>query len=145
MYKRTETLGNIHQKTLSLLSSESEKNSYLEYRKQFEDAASFKKIHKFPIHLDIELDNVCNYACTFCPIGQPENKLNSYYKDIKKLDEIKVFEILDEAKSTNFFISSGSLESIWSGPSKSLLIVKCLSIMLAPNPKDIKEISIPGK
>jgi radical SAM protein with 4Fe4S-binding SPASM domain len=99
MYKRTEALGNIHQKTLSLLSSENEKNSYLEYRKKFEDAASFKKIHKFPIHLDIELDNVCNYACTFCPIGQPENKLNSYYKDIKKLDEIKVFEILDEAKS----------------------------------------------
>jgi len=47
MYKRTEALGNIHQKTLSLLSSENEKNSYLEYRKQFEDAASFKKFINF--------------------------------------------------------------------------------------------------
>lgn len=97
-YKRTIALGEIHQKTVKLLVSENEKNSYLEYRKLFEEASAFKEIQKFPIHLDIELDNVCNYACTFCPIGQPENKLNSYYKNIKKLDEKKVHQILDEAK-----------------------------------------------
>lgn len=98
MYKRTVPLGNIHEKTIEYLPTKSEKDSYLEYRNQFDAAAAFKKIQNFPIHLDIELDNVCNYACTFCPIGQPENKLNKYYQSIKKLDEDKVYKILDEAK-----------------------------------------------
>ena len=57
--------------------------SYLKYRDQFEEASTFKKIQNYPIHLDIELDNVCNYACTFCPIGQPDNELNGYYKNLK--------------------------------------------------------------
>ena len=99
MYKRTEVTGDIHKKTLKLLKLDDEKNSYLEYRNQFEDAASFKKVQNFPIHLDIELDNVCNYACTFCSIGQPENDLNAYYRDVKKIDETKIYQILDEAKS----------------------------------------------
>jgi radical SAM protein with 4Fe4S-binding SPASM domain len=99
MYKRTEVLGGIHKKTHKFLNTDEERNSYLNYRKIFEDASSFKKIQKFPIHLDIELDNVCNYACTFCPIGQPDNELNDYYRSIKKLDKEKVFQILDEAKS----------------------------------------------
>lgn len=97
-YKRTLAEGDIHQKTFNLLVAENEKSSYLEYRKLFEQASAFKKIQRFPIHLDIELDNVCNYACTFCPIGQPENKLNLYYKNVKRLEEIKVQQILDEAK-----------------------------------------------
>ena len=98
MYKRTVPLGNIHQKTIDFLPTENAKRSYLKYRDQFEEASTFKKIQNYPIHLDIELDNVCNYACTFCPIGQPENELNKYYKDLKKLDTSKVYEILDEAK-----------------------------------------------
>tara|TARA_B100000795_G_C22800439_1_gene441589 strand:+ start:2685 stop:3683 length:999 start_codon:yes stop_codon:yes gene_type:complete len=99
MYKRTEVLGGIHKKAHNLLDTADKKKAYLNYRKVFQGAASFEKIQKFPIHLDIELDNICNFACTFCPIGQPENKLNEYYKTIKKLDEKKVYKILDEAKS----------------------------------------------
>jgi len=99
MYQRTQVLGGIHKKTVDLLETEKEKNSYSSYRKIFEDASKFKNIQNYPIHLDIELDNVCNYACTFCPIGQPDNELNEYYKNVKKLDEKKIYEILDEAKS----------------------------------------------
>lgn len=99
MYQRTEVLGGIHKKTVDSLKTEKEKNSYSLYRKIFEDASSFKNLQEYPIHLDIELDNVCNYACTFCPIGQPDNELNGYYKNLKKLDEKKIYELLDEAKS----------------------------------------------
>ena len=84
MYQRTEVLGGIHKKTVDSLKTEKEKNSYSLYRKIFEDASSFKNLQEYPIHLDIELDNVCNYACTFCPIGQPDNELNGYYKNLKK-------------------------------------------------------------
>tara|TARA_B100000795_G_scaffold171879_1_gene129605 strand:+ start:3581 stop:4579 length:999 start_codon:yes stop_codon:yes gene_type:complete len=98
LYKRTEILGGIHKKTINNLGTLEEKKSYLKYRNQFEEASSFKTIQNFPIHLDIELDNICNYACTFCPIGQPENKLHEYYQNTKKLDEEKVYEILDDAK-----------------------------------------------
>ncbi len=99
MYQRTAVLGGIHKKTVDSLKTEKEKNSYSLYRKIFEDASSFKNLQEYPIHLDIELDNVCNYACTFCPIGQPDNELNGYYKNLKKLDEKKIYELLDEAKS----------------------------------------------
>jgi len=99
MYKRTEVLGSIHRKAHDYLDLESEKKSYLKYRKEFDEASSFTKVPKYPIHVDIELDNVCNYACTFCPIGQPENKLHSYYKSIKKLDETKLYELLNECKA----------------------------------------------
>ena len=69
MYNRTEVLGDIHKKAHKLLDTTDKKEAYLNYRKIFKGAASFEKIQKFPIHLDIELDNVCNFACTFCPIG----------------------------------------------------------------------------
>jgi len=98
MFNRTSALGQIHKKTVDLLESENSKREYINYRKEFEEAASFKKLYDFPIHIDIEIDNYCNFACTFCPIGQKDNELNEYYRTIKKLDEAKVYEILDEAK-----------------------------------------------
>ncbi len=98
MYKRTEVLGGIHQKALNGLSDKKAKDSYIKYRKEFEEASSFKAIPSYPIHVDIELDNICNYACTFCPIGQPDNELNEFYKSKKKIEENKVYEIIDECK-----------------------------------------------
>ena len=98
MYKRTEVIGGIHQKVLDNLDNKKDKDSYLKYRKEFEDASNFRKIQSYPIHIDIELDNICNYACTFCPIGQPDNELNKFYRSKKKIDDKKIYEIIDECK-----------------------------------------------
>ena len=98
MYKRTNSLGDIHEKTIKLLDNPKKIDEYIKYRKEFDDASNFKEIQKYPIHIDIEVDNFCNFACTFCPIGQKDNELHKYYKDLKSLDIEKVFSILDEAK-----------------------------------------------
>ena len=38
----------------------------------------------------VEVDNICNFACSFCPIGQPDTKLGKWYKKMaKKLLEIQ--------------------------------------------------------
>ena len=71
MYKRTVPLGNIHQKTIDFLPTEMQKDPILNIETNLKKH-QLLKIQNYPIHLDIELDNVCNYACTFCPIGQPE-------------------------------------------------------------------------
>ncbi len=98
MYKRTEVLGNIHQKTLNYIKDEKLKKSYVVYRKEFQNTESFNKIYPYPIHVDIEIDNFCNFACVFCPIGQPNNKMNKFYKTSYKLEVNKIFELLDECK-----------------------------------------------
>ena len=98
MYNKTSSLGKIHEKTLKLLECDQKKKDYLNYREEFDNASNFKKIYNYPIHIDIEIDNFCNFACTFCPIGQKDNELNGYYKTLKKLDENKIYEILDETK-----------------------------------------------
>ena len=98
MTEKTSVLGDIHSKTVDGLGTKSEVDQYLAYRKEFELAANFEKVHTYPIHVDIEIDNFCNFACTFCPIGQPENKFHEQYKTIKKIDKNKIFELLDECK-----------------------------------------------
>ena len=98
MFKRTSSLGDIHEKTVKILKTDLSKKSYIKYRKEFDDASNFIKIQNYPIHIDIEIDNFCNFACTFCPIGQPTNELNSFYKTKISLDKKKIFQILDECK-----------------------------------------------
>ena len=98
MYKKTEVLENIHQRALDYIGDKKSKESYINYREEFQNAASFKKIYPYPIHVDIEIDNFCNFACTFCPIGQPNNPLNDYYKITHSLEENIIFKLLDECK-----------------------------------------------
>ena len=52
MYKRTEVLGNIHQKTLDYIEDKKLKKSYIVYRKEFQNAESLKKIYPYPTHVD---------------------------------------------------------------------------------------------
>ena len=98
MTEKTKAIGDIHIKTIDNLNTNNEVDQYKNYRKEFDLAASFEKIPQYPIHVDIEIDNFCNFACTFCPIGQPESKFHSQYKVIKKIDEDKVYKILEECK-----------------------------------------------
>ena len=98
MIDQTIVVGDVHKKTIDNLENKKDKDNYIEYREEFRSASNFSNIKKYPIHLDIEIDNYCNFACTFCPIGQPENELHDQYKTIKKLDKNKVLNILEEAK-----------------------------------------------
>lgn len=96
--KRTNVHGDIHEKTISLLDTDQKKKDYAQYRDEFNKASNFEKRYDFPIHLDLEIDNICNYACTFCPIGQPESELGEFYKSKFEIPKKKIFEIIDESK-----------------------------------------------
>ena len=95
---RTNVKGLIHQKTIDNLETEEEKKNYIEYRDKFDKASNFKKIYDYPIHIDLEIDNICNFACSFCPIGQPDTKLGKWYQTKKEIPKEKIFEIIDECK-----------------------------------------------
>ena len=95
---RTSVKGLIHQKTIDNLETEEEKKNYIEYRDKFDKASNFKKIYDYPIHIDLEIDNICNFACSFCPIGQPDTKLGKWYQTKKEIPKEKIFEIIDECK-----------------------------------------------
>ena len=105
MFNRTSALGQIHKKTVDLLESENSKREYIKYRKEFEEAAGFKKLHDFPIHIDIEIDNFCNFACTFCPIGQKDNELNETNIAILSC-YFPLYKLLDQIPSLTSFNSS---------------------------------------
>ena len=47
MYKRTEVLGNIHQKTLDYIEDKKLKKSYIVYRKEFQNAEKILNINNF--------------------------------------------------------------------------------------------------
>ena len=95
---RTNVKGLIHQKTIDNLETDEEKKKYAEYRDKFEKASNFQEKYNYPIHIDLEIDNVCNFACTFCPIGQPESKLGKWYQQKHEIPKNKIFEIIDECK-----------------------------------------------
>ena len=97
MSDKTEIFGDIHEIALKNLGKEQAKK-YLAYRKKFEKTNNFDTIFNHPIHVDIELDNICNYACSFCPVGQPESELGQYYKTKKEISLEKIKEILFELK-----------------------------------------------
>ena len=98
MSEKTKVLGDIHLKTIELLDTELKKKNYKQYRAQFSEASNFEKLFIHPIHVDIEVDNICNYACSFCPIGQPESELGEWYKEKKEISVEKIKEILSECK-----------------------------------------------
>jgi MoaA/NifB/PqqE/SkfB family radical SAM enzyme len=70
--------------------------SYNDYRREFYESADFLSDNNYPIHLDFELTNLCNYKCEFCVqglINKPE-----FYKKKKELPKSLVFEALTHAK-----------------------------------------------
>lgn len=77
------------------------KAAYLDYREEFAQASNFKKRFDYPIHVDIELTNTCNYKCSICVHGKDETKQKEYYKTKFILQKEKIFEILNECKKMN--------------------------------------------
>ncbi len=86
---------NIDEYIINSLSEERAK-SYKEYRSIFNEAAEMRSANSYPVHLDIELTNLCNYKCAFCVQGFDEKP--EFYQKKKFLDFNLVIKILDEAK-----------------------------------------------
>ena len=63
--KLTVTLGDIDQKMIKILPHK-KAESYLQYRDEFNRASNFTERFNFPVHVDIELSNLCKYSCAFC-------------------------------------------------------------------------------
>ncbi len=98
MSEKTKVLGDIHQRTIEFLNSKIKKENYLKYRNKFNRASNFEELYDHPIHVDIEVDNICNYACSFCPIGQPESELGQWYKSKHEIPLDKLKSLLLECK-----------------------------------------------
>ena len=91
--KLTVTIGNIDQKMAKIL-PQVKSQSYLKYRDEFNRASNFIERYNFPVHVDIELSNLCNYSCAFCVQGMKPKP--EYYKKKKLLNKKVVQNILDQ-------------------------------------------------
>ncbi len=80
------------------MSSVEDKESYVNYRNEFAMASRFERRFDYPIHVDIELTNTCNYNCSFCEHGKAIEVKKEYYKSINILPKEKVYSLLDECK-----------------------------------------------
>ena len=98
MTDKTKVLGDIHHKAVDFLDTDFKKSSYLKYRNKFDKAIKFEELFDHPVHVDIEVDNICNYACSFCPIGQPESDLGQWYKNKHEIPLEKLKSLLTECK-----------------------------------------------
>ena len=90
--KLTYTLNDMDKKMLEAVP---DPEGFRQYREDFYAASTFKKRFDYPIHLDIELHNACNFSCAFCEHGfdpKPE-----FYQTLIKLPKEDVFDILDQA------------------------------------------------
>jgi len=86
-----ETVGDIETQMLAIVPNPAE---YRKYRESFDRASDFVECPEAPIHLDIELNNTCNYTCSFCVYG---NDKYPYYQTKNSLPKEKAFAILDQA------------------------------------------------
>jgi len=89
----TNTLGDIDQKMIKILPNDRAEN-YLRYRDEFNRASNFIERYNFPVHVDIELSNLCNYSCSFCVQGMAPKP--DFYKKKKRLDKQTVLHLLDQ-------------------------------------------------
>jgi MoaA/NifB/PqqE/SkfB family radical SAM enzyme len=92
-HKLTVTLGDIDQEMVKIL-PHGKAESYLQYRDEFNRASNFTERFNFPVHVDIELSNLCNYSCAFCVQGMTPKP--EFYKKKKTLHKEKVLNILDQ-------------------------------------------------
>ena len=75
---------------------------FQEYRNLWDRASSFEVETSFPLQIEFELSNACNFRCGFCPYSFPKSKLPKGF-DIEKKDKIMSYElfkkIIDEGSS----------------------------------------------
>ena len=52
---------------------------FVDYRKIWDAANRFEIVTEFPLYLDIDLNQECNYKCPHCIIGHP-TEVSKYYE-----------------------------------------------------------------
>ena len=62
------------------------------YRELWEKASNFEIETSFPLQIEFELSNACNYRCTFCPFSFQKEKMPINF-DLPKKDKILDFEL----------------------------------------------------
>ena len=67
---------------------------FIEYRKKWDDANNFKSVPDFPLFLQIELNQICNFKYPHCIIGS--KKLVEKYYSTKEIDFDIYKRIVDE-------------------------------------------------
>jgi|APSaa5957512535_1039671.scaffolds.fasta_scaffold14275_3 radical SAM protein with 4Fe4S-binding SPASM domain len=91
--KLTNILGDVDLKMISILSKH-KASKYLKYREEFNRASGFVERYKHPIHVDIELSNLCNYSCAFCVQGMSPKP--EFYKKKKQLNKEVILDVLNQ-------------------------------------------------
>ncbi len=67
-----------------------------DYRIKWDQANNFKLITDFPLFLQIELNQTCNYKCPHCIIGNPD-EMPKMYDEKQNLNFEQYKKIIDEA------------------------------------------------
>lgn len=68
--------------------------AYQEYRHQWEEARTFKRIPDFPLHVDYEMMFRCNLSCPMCLMSLDPLKRQEYGDQNKELSPEKVMELV---------------------------------------------------
>jgi len=70
---------------------------FKEYRRLFNEATDKAAlVQDFPIHIEVELNFLCNYRCPFCVISLPEEERKEWGDPTKKLSFDTYKKIIDE-------------------------------------------------
>ena len=69
---------------------------FIEYRKKWDLANNFELVTDFPLFLQIELNQTCNYKCPHCIIGNPD-EMSKIYNSKENLNFDQYKKIIDEA------------------------------------------------
>ena len=68
-----------------------------EYRQIFDGtASSAKMLQDYPVHIDFELNFICNYRCPFCVMSLPESELNEWGDPKQKLSFEAYKTVIDQ-------------------------------------------------
>ena len=82
---------------------------YIEYRSNWEKALAGEYKPDYPMHIDLELANACNYRCSFCPYSQPPSERPKGYniKDEKIMDMKIIEKVLSESNGKLYAVELG--------------------------------------
>jgi len=86
---------------------------FWDYRNEWDSSESFETERSFPVHLDIEINNLCNMRCSMCEHGQAPKP--EYFREKKELDRDTVRRIIEE------FASKGGRSIDFNGLNEPLL------------------------
>jgi len=69
-----------------------EEKEFSDYREQWEKASNFELETNFPLQIEFELHNACNFRCTFCPFSFEKEKMPINF-DLPKKEKILDYDL----------------------------------------------------